>query len=87
MYRLEDAAVQAFARHETFHPRYGWFRKGLAAAAHRPAVFAREDAPVELGVGKNMVRAIRSVSTQSVQNVILVDIDPAMIAAWRNELT
>ena len=36
---------------------------------------------------RHMVRAIRSVSTQSVQNVILVDIDPAMIAAWRNELT
>ena len=36
---------------------------------------------------RHMVRAIRSVSTQSVQNVILVDIDPAMIAAWRSELT
>jgi O-acetyl-ADP-ribose deacetylase (regulator of RNase III) len=34
-----------------------------------------------------MVRTIRSVSAQSIQQVILVDIDPAMVAAWRNELT
>ncbi len=59
MHRVEDAAVEAFARHETFHPRYGWFRKGVKAAATSPDVFTREDAPVELGVGKNMVRAIR----------------------------
>lgn len=26
MYRLEDAAAPVFARHETFHPRYGWAR-------------------------------------------------------------
>ena len=25
--RLVDAALPMFARHETFHPRYGWFRK------------------------------------------------------------
>ncbi|HSE60219.1 MAG TPA: macro domain-containing protein [Nitrospiraceae bacterium] len=36
---------------------------------------------------RHMVRAIRSVSTRSVQRVILVDVDPAMVAAWRNELT
>jgi O-acetyl-ADP-ribose deacetylase (regulator of RNase III) len=36
---------------------------------------------------RHMVRTIRSVSAQSIQQVILVDIDPAMVAAWRNELT
>lgn len=57
--RLVEAAEATFARHETFHPRYGWFRKAYTAAAEDPFVFRRPDAPVLLGVGKNMVRAIR----------------------------
>ena len=57
--RLVDAAVPWFARHETFHPRYGWFRKAYAETARDPQVFGRDDAPVQIGVGKNMVRAIR----------------------------
>ncbi len=57
--RLADAAVPAFARHETFHPRYGWFRKAYEAALDDPAAFTCDDATVELGVGKNMVKSIR----------------------------
>ena len=58
--RLVDAALPWFARHETFHPRYGWFRKAYAVVTEEgPNVFSREDAPVVIGVGKNMVRAIR----------------------------
>lgn len=57
--RLVDATEPIFARHETFHPRYGWFRKGYAFAAWDPHVFTTKDAPVLIGVGKNMVRAIR----------------------------
>ena len=57
--RLIEAATPTFARHETFHPRYGWFRKAYAAAADDPLIFGRPDAPLLLGVGKNMVRAIR----------------------------
>ncbi len=57
--RLIDAAEPTFARHETFHPRYGWFRKAYVYAALDPEVFSRDDAPVVLGVGKNMVRSIR----------------------------
>jgi len=57
--RLVDAAQPMFARHETFHPRYGWFRKAYASAARDPSVFTRRDAPVVIGVGKNMVRSIR----------------------------
>ena len=57
--RLTDAAEHMFARHETFHPRYGWFRKAYAQAARDPRAFSRDDAPVEIGVGKNMVKAIR----------------------------
>ena len=57
--RLTEAAVPVFARHETFHPRYGWFRKAYRSVAEDPHVFDSADAPVRIGVGKNMVRAIR----------------------------
>ena len=48
-----------FARHETFHPRYGWLKKGVDAARADPEVFLSPDAHITLGVGKNMVRSIR----------------------------
>src|SRR3954470_16673570 len=51
--------LPAFARSETFHPRYGWLKKGFDAAREMPDVFLRPDATTKLGVGKNMVRAIR----------------------------
>jgi hypothetical protein len=57
--QLVDAAMPTFARHETFHPRYGWFRKAYSVGADDPHIFARDEAPVKIGVGKNMVRAIR----------------------------
>jgi len=49
----------SFARHETFHPRYGWLKKGYDMACEDPGVFLRENATTILGVGKNMVRALR----------------------------
>lgn len=52
-------STPVFARHETFHPRYGWIKKGFDAAKSDPGAFLREDAHVVLGVGKNMVRSIR----------------------------
>lgn len=55
----EFSVLPMFARHETFHPRYGWLKKGFDQAAKHPDIFVRADAPVLLGVGKNMVRAIR----------------------------
>ncbi len=57
--RLSDELHPAFARHETFHPRYGWLKKGFDAATEDSEVFLRKDATTILGVGKNMVRAIR----------------------------
>ena len=57
--RLVEAAKPVFARHETFHPRYGWFRKAYAFVGDDARIFMRKDAPVRMGVGKNMVRAIR----------------------------
>jgi hypothetical protein len=57
--RLAEAAMPSFARHETFAPRFGWLRKGFIAIDRDSEVFLREDATVALGVGKNMVNAIR----------------------------
>ena len=57
--RLVEAAKPTFARHETFHPRYGWFRKAYAVTKRDSQIFTRVDAPVLIGVGKNMVRSIR----------------------------
>lgn len=56
---LSTACTRSFARHETFHARYGWLRKAVTEAAANPDIFAADDATVSLGVGKNMVRAIR----------------------------
>ena len=49
----------SFGRHESFPLRFGWITKGLEALQDDPDVFASEDATVTLGVGKNMVSAIR----------------------------
>lgn len=52
--------VQAiFSRHETFHPRFGWIKKGFDRTVGNGKVFLKEDATTTLGVGKNMVRSIR----------------------------
>jgi hypothetical protein len=53
------AVNPVFARHETFHPRFGWLKKGFDKATEDPGIFLSQDAPVRLGVGKNMVRSIR----------------------------
>lgn len=57
--RLAEVCEAAFARHETFAPRFGWLRKGFLAVSEDPEAFLKDDAPVTLGVGKNMVSAIR----------------------------
>ena len=57
--RLDAACSPQFARHETFYPRYGWVKKAVDAAAKDSDLFNDENAVVEIGVGKNMVRSIR----------------------------
>ena len=49
----------AFGRHESFPLRFGWITKGLDALTDNAYAFAAEDATVTLGVGKNMVAAMR----------------------------
>ena len=61
--RLEALNTQklkpVFARHETFHPRFGWLKKGFEKAKECPGLFLAPNAPVMLGVGKNMVSSLR----------------------------
>lgn len=49
----------AFGRHETFALRYGWLSKGFQAMVEKKSIFESDDATVRLGVGKNMVAAIK----------------------------
>jgi hypothetical protein len=48
-----------FGGHEKFAFRQGWLKKGVDIALRDPTIFSREEAFVELGVGKNMSTAIR----------------------------
>lgn len=48
-----------FSGHQTFTFRYGWLEKGIRGLLDYPDLFERQDAPVLLGVGKNMVESIR----------------------------
>jgi len=51
----------AFGRHETFALRYGWLSKGFQAMTKKGenGIFESDEATVKLGVGKNMVAAIK----------------------------
>jgi hypothetical protein len=61
--RLAEATEPRFSRHETFAPRYGWLHKAHAAIVRDGEggsdIFHQENAPILLGVGKNMVNAMR----------------------------
>ena len=59
VYAIPPDMISAFGRHETFHPRYGWLKKAYDAIAENPKAFRRDDSIMKLGVGKNMVNAIR----------------------------
>lgn len=48
-----------FAKHESFYVRDGWLYKGLKAVVAKPDIFVAADATDRLGLGKNMVRALR----------------------------
>ncbi len=49
-----------YGRHETFHVRTGWLRKAYRSVEEiGPSIFSEENASEYLGVGKNMVNAIR----------------------------
>ena len=54
-----NACEPVFARHESFHLRYGWLKKAYEQVKEDKGIFKNERATVRLGVGKNMVRSIK----------------------------
>jgi Protein of unknown function (DUF4007) len=55
-----EQEVFRFSGHETFPCRYAWLPKAFSALKRNDRLFAdEEEAMIALGVGKNMVRAIR----------------------------
>jgi hypothetical protein len=56
---FQESCNPTFAGHQTFHPRFGWLKKAVDQVALDSRIFAREDATLQLGVGKNMVDAIK----------------------------
>jgi hypothetical protein len=63
-FEFVDLDGVSFAGHESFPLRYGWLKKGFDCLVREDgsedrSFFGREEAMTELGVGKNMVRAIR----------------------------
>lgn len=55
----------SFSGHESFPLRFAWLTKAVRGVKDDPTLFARDDAVVRLGVGKNMVRAIRHWATRA----------------------
>jgi hypothetical protein len=53
------AAKMKFASHQTFYIREGWLAKGLRVIKKQNDIFLRKDAIEELGIGRNMVTALR----------------------------
>tara|TARA_B100001027_G_scaffold122263_1_gene84461 strand:+ start:1919 stop:2830 length:912 start_codon:yes stop_codon:yes gene_type:complete len=49
----------SFGRNETFSLRYSWLNKGLKEFKENEGIFLSQDAPLVLGVGKNMVSSIK----------------------------
>ncbi len=55
----------SFAKHQTFYLREGWLFKGMRAIrdaeieGEQPTIFLDKDAPERLGIGRNMVYALR----------------------------
>ncbi len=56
--KVHEVCKQGFGLHQTFPPRFGWFKKAFDQAVAKETIFSDPDATVELGVGKNMVDAI-----------------------------
>src|SRR5687768_6157952 len=54
-----DTERFSFGRHESFPLRFGWLSKGYRLWCDSETAFDEDDATVALGVGKNMVHAIR----------------------------
>ncbi len=54
-----ELKTASFSGHESFPLRSTWLNKGVVGCSEDTLLFARDEAMVLLGVGKNMVRSIR----------------------------
>ena len=59
MNRLARIRRPTLSGHQSFPFRHAWLKKGYDRLRGDPAFFSRQDALVDLGVGKNMVDSIR----------------------------
>jgi hypothetical protein len=57
--KIEQKIDFSFARHETFHLRDGWLYKGMREINRDPEYMKLENAHWGLGIGSNMLRAVR----------------------------
>jgi hypothetical protein len=74
----------SFGRHETFALRYSWLTKGFQAFHDNKNkdIFSSDEATIELGVGKNMVNAIKYWLRAS---SMLFDTDEGLVASKLGE--
>ena len=57
---MKNEVIYKFSGHESFACRYAWLPKAAAGLKKNPSIFSDEDeAMIEFGVGKNMVRSMR----------------------------
>lgn len=54
-----DPSKTSFGRNETFNLKYSWLNKGLKEFNQNNNIFSESNAPLVLGVGKNMVNSIK----------------------------
>ena len=60
LWALEGGRARVYSGHESFPCRYGWLPKLYEAVADDPELFASDESAIlALGLGKNMVKAIR----------------------------
>lgn len=77
---LAPSQKLSFGGHESFAFRQGWLKKGVDAIKSSPGAFVEDDAVVRLGVGKNMVRSIR---TWTLATQVIVESPPVGNARLR----
>lgn len=82
-----------FGKHETFYLRDGWLGKGLSAIVNNPRIFREKDAPVQLGIGRNMVRSLGfwmlatglAERTKDEQRVLVHTLTPFGQMVWQHD--
>ena len=78
-----------YAKHESFHIREGWLSKGIEAIRQDPRALRRKTAPMDLGLGRNMVRALRfwlvatGLTKQEWENQLVQALTPFGEMVWR----